>query len=265
MSDVRSLTEIIKSSSLGDVLADILAQVKSRPEDIQIRKTLFKLYCIEGLWEKALMQLQTIELMDDHAEKEVELYKNLVFSELVRESVLAGARTAATLEDLPPEWMTLLQQANKAYTEKDDRQSEALRIRAFEQAPETAGGGEMTDAFSWIADSDGRIGPACEFVSAGGYRQVPFSVIQRMSVPQPTRLLDLVWAPAQIRSNNQTYYGYFPARYPVSPEADQQVKLGLITEWSQQSDIFSIGTGRKMFITDRGEFSLLEMAEINFA
>ncbi|RQM39001.1 type VI secretion system accessory protein TagJ [Erwinia psidii] len=265
MSDIQSLTEVLRSSSLNDVLSDVLSRVKARPEDIQLRKTLFKLYCIEGLWEKALMQLQTIELMDDKVSKEAELYKNLVFSELVRESVLAGERVAGLLDDATPEWMTLLQQANKAHTEKNHQQSDILRLRAFELAPESSGGGEMTGAFSWMADSDGRIGPACEFVSAGGYRQVPFSIIQQISVPQPTRLLDLAWAPAHIKINNETYYGYIPARYPVSPQAEQNVKLGLITTWSQQSDLFSIGMGRKVLITDRGEFSLLEMTEVNFA
>ncbi|AXF77591.1 ImpE family T6SS protein Cts1E [Erwinia tracheiphila] len=265
MSDVNSLAELLKSSSLGDILASALSRVKTNPEDIEQRKTLFKLYCIEGLWEKALMQLQTIELMDDHSQKDSELYKNLIFSELVRENVLAGERTAGLLDEASPEWMTLLQQANQAHAQKDEKLSEALRVQAFEIAPESAGGGEMTGAFSWIADGDGRIGPACEFISAGGYRQVPFSAIQTLNVPQPTRILDLIWAPAHINVNNEIYYGYVPARYPVSSEAEQNVKLGMITEWSQHSDIFSTGVGRKMLITDRGEFSLLEVTEIKFA
>ncbi|WP_158781101.1 type VI secretion system accessory protein TagJ [Pantoea sp. BAV 3049] len=265
MTEASSLTEVLKTSQLSDVLADVLVRVKTKPEDIALRKTLFKLYCIEGLWEKALMQLQTIELIDDNAQKETELYKNLVFSELVRESVLAGERTAGLLDESSPEWMSMLLQANKLHTQKEHEQSEALRAQAFELAPETAGKGEITGAFNWIADSDGRLGPVCEFVSAGGYRQVPYSVIQLMTVPQPKDLLDLIWAPAHIKVNNEFYYGYIPARYPVTPDAEQKLKLGTVTEWVQESDIFSTGMGRKMLITDRGEFSLLEVTEITFA
>lgn len=265
MSDAHGLAELLKSSSLENIISDVLSQVKAKPEDIQLRKTLFKLYCIEGLWEKALMQIQTIELIDEHSQQEAELCKSLVFSELVREDVLMGTRTAGLLDDSLPEWMTLLLEANRLHAANEPEQSEALRSQAFELAPESAGGGEMIGAFNWIADSDGRIGPVCEFVSAGGYRQVPFSLIQMMSVAQPRDLLDLVWAPAHIKVNNEIYYGYIPARYPLSPQADQKIKLGLITEWQQQSELFSTGMGRKVLITDRGEFSLLEIADVRFA
>ncbi|KAB8305867.1 ImpE family T6SS protein Cts1E [Erwinia endophytica] len=265
MFEASSLTELLKSSSLSDVIADVLVQVKAKPEDISWRNTLFKLYCIEGLWEKALMQLQTIELIDDHVHKDTELYKNLVFSELMRDSVLAGERTAGLLDGSPPEWMSLLLKANKLHRENQHQQSEALRIQAFELAPESAGKGETTGVFNWIADSDGRIGPVCEFVSAGGYRQVPYSVIQLMHVAQPKDLLDLIWAPAHIKVNNEFYYGYIPARYPLSHEAEQDVKLGFLTRWNEESEIFSTAMGRKVLITDRGEFSLLEVTEITFA
>ncbi|MEI2266612.1 type VI secretion system accessory protein TagJ [Erwinia sp. CGal63] len=264
MHDANTLTAKLKTASLSDLLADAVAKVKAKPDDSALRQTLFRLYCVEGLWEKALMQLQTLALLDEAAQKQSELGKNLILSELMREEVLAGKRAPGLFTPDMPAWMTLLLQANKAQADNEPEQAETLRQQAFSQAPESAGGGEMTGKFEWIADGDGRIGPACEFISAGGYRQVPFSALQLLHVRRPADLLDLVWTPAHIKINGEFHYGYVPARYPLSADAQQNEKLGLRSEWQQISDTLAMGTGRKELITDSGEFSLLEVAEIHF-
>ncbi|WP_147193922.1 type VI secretion system accessory protein TagJ [Pantoea sp. CCBC3-3-1] len=265
MRDATSLTELLKTAQLSELLADVSAQVRAKPDDVLLRQTLFKLCCIEGLWEKALMQLQTLQLMEEVAPQLTELHKNLIFSELIRESVLAGERQAALLEEPGPEWMALLHQANKLNRQQEEERAETLRLQAFDLATESAGYSETTGQFSWIADSDGRIGPACEFISAGGYRQVPFSLLRSLSVMPPKDLLDLIWTPAHLNINGDLHYGYVPARYPLTAGASQDVKLGLRTEWVDVFGVLSTGVGRKMLITDGGEFSLLEVSNITFA
>ncbi|WP_342754623.1 type VI secretion system accessory protein TagJ [Pantoea sp. MBD-2R] len=265
MRDATSLTELLKTAQLSELLADVSAQVRAIPDDVLLRQTLFKLCCIEGLWEKALMQLQTLQLMEEVAPQLTELHKNLIFSELIRESVLAGERQAALLEEPGPEWMALLHQANKLNRQQEEERAETLRLQAFDLATESAGYSEITGQFSWIADSDGRIGPACEFISAGGYRQVPFSLLRSLSVMPPKDLLDLIWTPAHLNINGDLHYGYVPARYPLTAGASQDVKLGLRTEWVDVFGVLSTGVGRKMLITDGGEFSLLEVSNITFA
>ncbi len=265
MRDAKSLTELLKTTQLSALLADVSAQVKAKPDNISLRQTLFKLFCIEGMWEKALMQLETLELLEGEAPQQTELYKNLIFSELVRENVLAGERQAAQLEGALPEWMLLLQKANRLNRQQENERAEMLRLQAFDLAEESAGHSETTGDFVWIADSDGRIGPACEFISAGGYRQVPFSLLRSLNVMSPKDLLDLIWTPAHIQVNDDLYYGYVPARYPLTDQASQEVKLGLRTEWVNDFGVLSTGMGRKMLITDAGEFSLLEASDIIFA
>lgn len=265
MHDANTLTTLLKSTSLSDLLVEAAANVKARPDDSARRTVLIELYCLDGQWEKALMQLQTLTLLDEAAQKQGELYKNLIMSELIREEVLAGKRTPGLFSASAPEWMTLLQQANKAQAENNAVQAETLRQQAFSLAPESTGGGEITGDFAWIADSDGRIGPVCEFISAGGYRQVPFSALQLLHVRRPKALTDLVWTPAHLKIDGQFHYGYVPARYPLSADAEQSEKLGLRSEWQQVSAILATGAGRKVLITDSEEFSLLEITEIYFA
>ena len=264
MHKATSLAALLKTSSLSATLADVTAQVKAKPDDCALRKTLFRLYCIEGAWEKALLQLQTLALLEEAAQKQCELYKNLILSELMREEVLAGKRSPGLFTTAAPEWMKLLQQANKAWTENAPARAEELRQQAFGLAPESAGGGETLGRFVWIADSDGRIGPACEFISAGGYRQVPFASLQLLNVRPPEDLLELVWARAQIKIDGEFHYGYVPARYPLTADAEQSEKLGLRSEWQQISATLVTGAGRKVLITDSGEISLLEAVDIHF-
>lgn len=265
MDTTKSLYGSLKTSSLEEVLANCLSLVKANPDDISLRETLYKLYCIEGSWQKALLQLQTIEVIKPELLQDVEIAKNLVFSELIREEVLRGERLPGMLNIDLPEWISLLQQANKLLAEGALTEQEELRCRAFSLVNGSAGESQHTGLFSWVADSDGRIGPACEFIVAGGYRWVPFSEITSLSIEKPTELIDLIWSKAHIQTSSDVYYGYIPSRYPLIENATQDTKLGLVTEWEDISATCSRGSGRKVIITDSGEFSLLESGKITFA
>ena len=265
MDTTNSLYGSLKTASLEEVLTNCLSQVKAKPDDISLRETLYKLYCIEGAWQKALMQLQTIEVIKTDSLQEIEIAKNLVFCELIREEVLRGERLPAMLNIELPEWINLLNQANKLLSDGSLDEQDALRSQAFSLVNGSAGDSEHTGPFSWIADSDGRIGPACEFIVAGGYRWVPFSEIKSLRIEKPKELIDLIWSKAHIQTNNDVYYGYIPSRYPLIENASKEAKLGLMTEWDDISATCSRGSGRKVIITDAGDFSLLEIGKITFA
>lgn len=265
MDTTTSLYGSLKTASLEEVLANCLSQVKAKPDDISLRETLYKLYCIEGSWQKALMQLQTIEVITSDSLQEVEIAKNLIFSELIREEVLRGERLPGMLNIELPEWISLLNRANKLLCEGSLNEQDDLRLQAFTLVNGNAGESLHTGSFSWIADSDGRIGPACEFIVAGGYRWVPFSEIKSLSIEKPKELIDLVWSKAHIQTHSDTYYGYIPSRYPLIDNATQDVKLGLVTKWEDISTTCSKGSGRKVIITDSGDFSLLESGKLTFS
>lgn len=264
MQDFTTLAQLLKTSHLNDALAAMLEKVKTTPQDTNARETLFKLFCAEGQWSKALTQLQTLGVIDNEREKQIELFKNLVFSEMQRDQVLSGGRKAGVLQGDVPEWMNKLNQANHLSQAGNIAESDALREEAFDLAPAIGGEGENTGAFSWIADSDGRLGPVCEFIIAGGYRWVPYADIQSIEVSQPKDLLDLIWAPANIKVNGQMYHGFIPSRYPVAETAEQDVKLGRKTEWNEVSQLLTIGSGMKVLITDQNEYSLFETGNLTF-
>lgn len=258
------LNELLKTHSLAEIQADVIATLKSKPTDTEARELLFKLYSLDGLWEKALSQLTTLVQFAPDMAKRADLYKNLILSEKLREEVLAGTRSPGTLGDDLPEWVGLMQQANQLLHQGEHQQSDAVREQAFSQAPEISGETSCGTRFAWIADSDGRVGPACEFISAGGYRWVPFADIQLMTVSKPKSITELIWAPAQVTVKDKIWYGYVPARYPLAADADSDTKLGRKTQWDQPSESIYIASGRKMFMTNQDEFALFDVEAFRF-
>lgn len=264
MRDLTSLTQALKDASLAEILQQVLAQVKKHPQDLKAREALFKLYCLDCAWDKALLQLQTLTLLDDGMRKQAELYKNLVFSEMQRQQVLKGERQAGMLQGELPVWLETLHQSNGAFTRGDIALADTLRDSAFSLAPESAGSSDTLGAFSWIADSDSRLGPVFEFICAGSYRWVPFSDIERLSVASPSDLMDLLWLPTTVVSAGETWHGYTPARYPLDSADEMALKLGLKTEWNTVSELLSTGAGRKVLITDSSEQAIMEVGNIVF-
>lgn len=240
------------------------SRLKAQPDNSAARELLFKFYCLEGDWHNALTHLEILKALDAEYTKRVELYKNLVMSEILRARVLAGDITPAGLTEPLPEWVALLHEANRQFASGHDEDAERLRQQAFDLAPLTAGEGEEIAPFSWIADSDGRLGPVYEFICAGGYRWVPFSALRALKIHRPVDLLDLLWLPAQVTLADGQFQGYIPARYPLTPQATQETRLGSLTDWQPVSESLCIGLGRKMLITDNADYALPDLRELRF-
>ncbi len=80
-----------------------------------------------------------------------------------------------------------------------------------------------------------------------------------------------MWSRAEIELvGGRTLQGLVPARYPPAPGArmiDQPdpVKLGRVTEWRPLYADTYAGVGQKMWLTDAGEFALLDLRSVEFA
>lgn len=261
----NTVTIGIETLELSDLIAQAVSEVKRQPGNAEVRLRLFKLYCVQADWDRALRQLATLIKIEPESQRQCELYKNLLSGERLREAVLSGERQAGSLAGQLPEWTQSLQLANALYASGQYEQGELQRQQALEAAPMQAGHSEPLGNFLWLADGDDRLGPVCEFICAGGYRWVPFADIQSLQVNAPQGLIDLVWAPAQLEVNGQTWRGFIPARYPLLPQSEEQeFKTGLKTAWQQQGLGRYIGEGRKMWVSSAGECSLFEAGEIQF-
>jgi type VI secretion system protein ImpE len=215
-----------------------------------------------GQWERSLTQLQVAGELDAKALSMVQTYREALRCEALRAEVFAGKRTPLVLGK-PTEWMALLLQALSVAGAGNEAEAQALRDRAFEAAPTTAG--RIDDQpFAWIADADPRIGPMLEAIVNGRYYWIPFSRLREIRLEKPVDLRDLIWTPAQlVYANGGDTVALLPARYPGSEAAqDARLVMGRATEWQERTAGLPVGIGQKMLATDQGEYGILDARKI---
>jgi len=260
----------------GDTLDAALARaengVRTQPTDVHARWFLFELLCVLGHWERALKQLQTCATMDPSLDGTAQALRGLIRAEHQRDEVFAGRQMPVPVVDLP-DWMAGLARAMAANASGDHAAADTLREAALVQAPEARGSGNA-GAFEWISDSDTRLGPVCELVAAGSYRWIAFADLLDVTIEAPTRLLDLVWAGAQFTlrggssgkggTAGNALKGYIPVRYPGTTAGTDALRLSRETLWRDVGSTGVFATGQKTWMTDAGDWSLLDLRHLAF-
>jgi len=254
--------ELLRSGQLNGALAALESEVRADPANAKLRVFLFQLLCVLGDWERALNQLNTAAELDAVNLLMAQVCRSALNCEALRGQIFAG-RHSPLIFGKPDDWIGLLVQANQLVAEEKYEASQELRESAFEAAPAVAGtiDGEQ---FGWIADADTRFGPVLEAIVEGKYYWVPFTAIKRIQIEAPGDLRDVVWIPANFTWVNEGEVpGLIPTRYPGSESSeDEAVRLARKTEWIEKPGEVYLGLGQRMFATDKGEFSLLQVRQI---
>jgi type VI secretion system protein ImpE len=270
-----------------DALRDAEARVRREPAVAAHRWALFQWLCIVCEWERAVQQLQVYAQLDsasssDSMTPRVHAYRDLVRAERARALVMAGQHEPRFVFDDVPVWMRGLHGALGLAAQGELDAADAAREIALDRAPLISGRSERevsTDPadqaaaieFSWIGDSDSRLGPVCEFVAAGCYRWLAFEDIARWTIARPTTLVDLVWAPCSLTLHDGTLLrGFMPARYPQVParesSADERSALLMVrsTVWRENGRTGVIASGAKTWATSAGDFGMFELRDCTF-
>ncbi|MCY2964698.1 MAG: type VI secretion system accessory protein TagJ [Planctomycetota bacterium] len=261
--------ELLQSGQLPEALADLQQHIRREPGNPKFRVFLFQLLSVLGDWDRASAQLEVAGQLDAGTLLMVQMYREALRCEFFRREVFAGHRTPLLFGE-PAEWLALLVESFRLTSLGEFAQGSALRERAFDAAPATAGvitlAAESTHSFEWLADADPRFGPVLEVVLQGKYYWIPVARISKIDFEPPTDLRDFVWAAAHfVWTNGGEAIGLIPARYSGSEShGDPQVRLGRKTDWVDQPDGLSVGVGQRMLATDVGEFALLDIRSITF-
>ena len=261
--------ELLQSGQLPEALADLQQHIRREPGNPKYRVFLFQLLSVLGDWDRASAQLEVAGQLDAGTLLMVQMYREALRCEFFRREVFAGHRTPLLFGE-PAEWLALLVESFRLTSLGESAQGSALRERAFDAAPATAGvitlADESTHSFEWLADADPRFGPVLEVVLQAKYYWIPVARISKIDFEPPTDLRDFVWAAAHfVWTNGGEAIGLIPARYSGSEShVDPQVRLGRKTDWVDQPDDLSVGVGQRMFATDVGEFALLDIRSITF-
>lgn len=237
--------------------------VRTRPADAHARWLLFELLCVMAQWERALQQLQACALLDASLAATAHAMRSLVRAELQRGEVFAGRQLPVPVVDLAA-WMRQLAAALACDAAQAPEAADRLREQALDEA-ENAAGRSNLGAFQWITDSDTRLGPVCELVAAGSYRWVAFADLASIAMEPPRRLLDLVWTACRIvLRDGSALQAYVPTRYPELDGASDALLLARETVWRDTGRAGVFGQGQKTWMTDAGDWPLLDLRHCSF-
>ncbi|RQN39303.1 type VI secretion system accessory protein TagJ [Paraburkholderia tropica] len=273
MSQFQDTTDLTHLSELGEVTADqLIARVevliRKSPTNADLRWALFQWLCIVQSWGRAVQQLQIYAQLKGTDPPMVHVYRDLVRAERHRSSVLAGTTLPAFVFDDVEPWMRSLLDALALGARQEWSASDDARGKAIAAAPHIAGH-SREHAFEWIADSDSRLGPVCEIITAGRYRWISMADISAWDVMPPVSLLDLIWAPCVVTLKDGTpMHGFMPARYPDSGRSADPGTFGLLlgrsTRWEESGRTMVRASGRKTWVTSAGDASVFELAHATF-
>jgi type VI secretion system protein ImpE len=253
----------IEHVTLAARLADVEAKVRSDPAQVTYRWELFQLLCVLGQWERAIQQLQVCARQQPEQLATAHACRDLIRAEKMRAKVFAGSVAPGFLVE-PPPWVQGLVDALSLTAHGDIESADRMREAALDDAQSIDARFDQTQV-EWISDSDSRLGPVCEIITAKYYRWLPLADIARWQVDRPATLLELVWAPCTLTlRDSSAVRGFLPARYPSSPDDDDALRLGKRTVWREVGRTAVIGMGRKTWATSAGDFSVFELASCEF-
>jgi type VI secretion system protein ImpE len=241
----------------------IETSIRREPAVALHRWALFQWLCVTGQWERAVQQIQIFAQLDPPWARVAQAGRELVRAELLRTKVMAGLAKPGFVFDDVPAWMQSLLDALELAAQGRLDASDDTRERALDLAPLVAGRGGG-HAFAWIGDSDSRLGPVCEFVTAGRYRWLPLADIAGWRIECSGSPIDIVWVSCVLTLiDGAVLRGFMPARYPVSgSEAAhdrEALQLGDTTVWQDRGRTGVFASGRKTWATSAGDFGLFEL------
>lgn len=259
-----SADELLAAGDVDGARRALIEALRNDPREERARMFLFQLFCVTGEWERASAQLRALAELSPEARMLETLYNQTISAERTRAAAFTGKGPVPILIESPP-WTHELAASIEAFARGDAQSGNALREKAFEEAPDVEGS-LNDDRFGFIADMDARLGPTFEAIIAGRWGLVPFSGVAEIKSDGPKDLRDLVWLPVELLlRSGPGLAGFIPARYPGTESVENgDLRLARRTEWRDGiSGQEGIGQ-RQWFTDDESEFETLALRRAVF-
>jgi type VI secretion system protein ImpE len=225
--------ELLRAGRLNEAIDSLGGELRLEPGDARRRIFLFELLCFAGAYQRAEKQLDMLAQGGPEAAMGTLLYRSALHAEQIRQEMFLEGRFPSG----PP--------------------------------PRPVSGRLNGSPFRSLTDADPRIGARLEVYAAGQYTWIPLDQIASVRMTAPTRLRDLLWAPAAVRTGAD-FQGVelgevlLPALAPLTwQDPDDAVRLGRVTEWRALGDGAEGPIGQKLLLVDGEEFPMLELRELD--
>lgn len=225
---------LYKAGQLSPAIEALGMELRKQPGDTKRRTFLFELLCFAGEYDRATKHLDVLAAAGPEAESGAMLYRAALHAQRTREDMFARGELPVQ-SDLP--------------------------------SPAGICNGKTFQTFT---DEDDRVGTNLEVFLAGSYTWIPFRYIESVELQPPTRLRDLLWAPAILRTTKDFRLQdlgevLLPTLAPMSwKHADDAVRLGRTTVWQEDADAGPVPVGQKVFVTEDTDYAMLELREVRF-
>jgi type VI secretion system protein ImpE len=224
---------LLDEGRLGEAIESLGVDLRSNPGDAQRRAFLFELLCFAGSYDRAEKQLDILASAGEKAAMGGLVYRSALHAERTRQQMWRDDAYPRHKEALPP-------------------LSGTINGKPFKS----------------LSDADPRIGPRLEIFAAGQYSWLPLASVAKVSMGEPKKLRDLLWAPAKLLTA-PGYQGLdlgevmMPVLAPRTDESDDPaVRLGRATEWVRWDDGTEAPLGQKLLLVDGEEMPILELREL---
>lgn len=228
--------QLFKSGKLDEAISALNSQLRDNPADQRSRTFLFELLCFSGDYDRAEKQLSVLE----H-----EGQPDSFIGTFVYKGALNAERTRQEMFE------------SKAYP-KQVVNGASASIRGKLNGKE----------FQSLSDADPRVADKLEVFAAGDYMWISYADIAAIRMEAPKRLRDLLWAPAELLTgpslrSRDLGEVLLPVIAPLSwRHPDDQVRLGRVSEWSEDEAGEIAPFGQKLLLVDQEEIPFLEVREL---
>lgn len=256
--------QLFAEGKLPEAIAAATESVRQKPLDADARGLLAELLCFTGQWERVDKQLETLLQQHPDATLGIAVWRQVLRGEMARQQFYGEGRL--------PEFTAPPEAAVRASLEasilvREGRSAEAQQMLAAVE-PRSLRGTCNGQPFTGLADLDELLAPVCEVLtSTGKYYWIDWAAVERVEFRPPKRPRDLIWRRAHmVVRGGPDGEVYLPTLYAGSAEAaDDRVKLGQMTDWTDGTNAPLRGLGQRMIRAGDHDLAWMELNEIAVA
>ncbi len=253
--------EHYQAGKLNDAVTAALEDVKKNPTDAGKRGFLCELLCLSGDLERADRQLDMVAQQGMEAGIEVVQFRQLLRAEEARQQFFKEGRLPEFInQDITPNLQKHLE-ASILIREGKGAEAAALLTKVAEETPPITGTRDG-QPFEGLRDLDDLTACFFEvFATTGKYYWIPFQLVESLELHDLETPRDLMWRGAHMSLRGGPDGDVFlPVLYTGSAaDADDQVRLGRLTDWRGEAGARIRGFGQRMFLVGDQEHSILEI------
>lgn len=248
---------------LDEAIAEAGRAAQRTPTDVGTRILLAELLLFAGDFERADAILLAADAVDPGAALVVAEFRQLLRAASARRQLGAEGRLPNFL-GAPTAAQTHALEAFVALRAGDQR-SAALAVEAAEAVRSPSAGISNGEQFADFRDADDLCGGSLEVLTTTGkYYWIPIERVCTADFHSPKRPRDLFWrrCTMSVREGPDGDV-YVPALYETGNQADDTLRLGRSTDWSEETPVR--GFGQRTFLVGEGAIPINQIQNLAFA